>query len=53
MSMGEPDSSAEEILRHNAQNDKDQRVYSIGLIRRTTAMASHIAWLGAVALGLK
>jgi endonuclease/exonuclease/phosphatase family metal-dependent hydrolase len=53
MSMGEPDSSAEEILRHNAQNDKDQRVYSIGLIRRTTAMALHIAWLGAVALGLK
>jgi endonuclease/exonuclease/phosphatase family metal-dependent hydrolase len=53
MPMGEPDPSAEEILLRNAQNDKDQRAYSIGLIRRTTAMISHITWLGAVALGLK
>jgi hypothetical protein len=53
MSLGEPDPSAEEILRHNAQNNNDQGLYRLGLIRRTKALTSHVIWLGAVALGLK
>jgi endonuclease/exonuclease/phosphatase family metal-dependent hydrolase len=53
MPLGEPDSSAEEILRRNAQNNKDQRAHRLGLVRTTVAFASHIVWLGAVALGLK
>ena len=53
MSLGEPDPSAEEILRHNAQNNNDQGPYRLGLMRRTIAYTSHVTWLGAVALGLK
>jgi endonuclease/exonuclease/phosphatase family metal-dependent hydrolase len=53
MSLGEPDPSAEEILRHNAQNNNDQGPYRLGLIRKTKALTSHVIWLGAVALGLK
>ncbi|CAF1375509.1 unnamed protein product [Rotaria sordida] len=53
MSLSEPDPSAEEILRHNAQNNNDQRPYRLGLVRTTIALTSHVAWLGAKALGLK
>ncbi|CAF1173257.1 unnamed protein product [Didymodactylos carnosus] len=53
MSLSKPDPSAEEILRHNAQNSNDQRPNRLGLIRRTIALTSHVTWLGAVALGLK
>jgi endonuclease/exonuclease/phosphatase family metal-dependent hydrolase len=53
ISLGEPDPTAEEILYRNAKNNKDRKAYQLGLIQRTTALASHVLWLGAVALGLK
>jgi endonuclease/exonuclease/phosphatase family metal-dependent hydrolase len=53
MSLSKPDPSAEEILRHNAQNNNDQRPYRRGLMRTTITLTSHVIWLGAVALGLK
>jgi endonuclease/exonuclease/phosphatase family metal-dependent hydrolase len=53
MPMDEPDPTAEEILYRNAQNNKDQSAYRVGLVRTTAAFASQIVWLGAVALGLK
>ncbi|CAF5006144.1 unnamed protein product, partial [Rotaria sp. Silwood1] len=53
MSLSKPDPSAEEILRHNAQNNNDQRPYRLGLVRTTIALTSHVAWLGAKALGFK
>ncbi|CAF3934843.1 unnamed protein product [Rotaria magnacalcarata] len=51
--MGESDPSAEDILFMNAQNNKNQRAYRLGLIRTIEAYVSHMAWLGAFALGLK
>jgi len=53
ISVGEADPSAEEILHRNAQNNKDQRAYHLGLVRTIMALTSHIVWLGGVALGLK
>jgi endonuclease/exonuclease/phosphatase family metal-dependent hydrolase len=53
MPLSKPDPSAEEILRHNAQNNNDQGPYRLGLMRKTRALTSHVVWLGAVALGLK
>ncbi|CAF3154478.1 unnamed protein product [Rotaria sp. Silwood2] len=53
MSLSKPDPSAEEILRHNAQNNNDQGPNRLGLMRQTVALTSHAIWLGAVALGLK
>ncbi|CAF1337878.1 unnamed protein product [Rotaria sp. Silwood1] len=53
MSLSKPDPSAEEILRRNAENINDQGPYRLGLIRKTTALTSHVIWLGAKALGLK
>ena len=53
MSLGAPDPSAEEMLRHNAQNEDDQQRNRVGIVRRTIALTSHVGWLGARALGLK
>ncbi|CAF2852326.1 unnamed protein product [Rotaria sp. Silwood2] len=53
MSLSKSDPSAEEILRHNAQNNNDQGPNRLGLMRQTVALTSHAIWLGAVALGLK
>lgn len=53
MPLSTPDPSAEETLRHNAQNHNDQRLNHVGIVRKTTALTSHVLWLGAVALGLK
>ena len=53
MSLSEPDPTAEEILRHNAHNNNDQRPNRLGMVRRTMALTSHVMWLGGVALGLK
>ena len=53
MPVGEPDRTVEEILTRNAENNTDRQAYHLGLMRRTTAMVSHLFWLGAVTLGLK
>lgn len=53
MSIGEPNRTAQELLIRNAANNTDRQAYRLGLIRRTTAMISHVFWLGAVTLGLK
>ena len=53
ISVGKLDPSAEQILFRNAQNNKDQSAYRLGLVQTTKAFALHVVWLGAVALGLK
>jgi endonuclease/exonuclease/phosphatase family metal-dependent hydrolase len=53
MPIDKPDPSAEQILSRNAQNNKGQRAYRLGLLQTTMALAYHVVWLGAVALGLK
>ena len=53
MPLGAPDPSAEEVLRHNVQNQDDQRRNHVGIVRRTRALTSHAVWLGARTLGLK
>lgn len=53
MPLNEPDPSAEEILRHNAQNVDDQGPHRLGIVRRTKAYTSHVLWLGAATLGFK
>ncbi|CAF1235962.1 unnamed protein product [Adineta ricciae] len=53
ISLGEPDPSANEILRQRAENKADQGPYRHGIVRRTTALASHLVWIGAKSVGLK
>ena len=53
MPMGEADSSAEKVLRHNAQNNTNRQAHRLGFVRASKAWISHALWLGGVALGLK
>ena len=51
--LGEPDPSANEILRQNAENKADAGPYRQGIARTTTALAAHLVRLGAKSVGLK
>ena len=53
ISIGEPDPMAQNILTRNAENNTDQQAYRLGLTQRTTAIVSHLFWLGARTFGLK
>lgn len=53
MPLNVPDPSAEEVLRHNAQNVDDPGPQRLGIVRKTKAFTSHVLWLGGAALGFK
>lgn len=53
MPLDKPDAAANKILLKNAQNNKEQRAYSLGILRTSIALVVHIFWLGAMYLGFK
>jgi len=53
MPLNKSDPTAEQVLRHNVENNDDERLNRVGIFRKTKAWTAHAFWLGGRALGLK